>query len=473
MDNWVNFINYNYVLYFGCGGKMNIIIVGCGKVGTAVAEQLDREGHDITVIDLDGDALRKVTDTADVMGVEGNGVVHSVLTEAGIEDAEVFIAMTESDELNLLSCLIAKKTSACQTIARVRNPVYVSERNFIKEKLGVSMIVNPELEAANEISRLFTIPSAMEVDIFDRGKIELLKMMLPYGSPLDGMQIKNVLGKLSGKILICAIERESQVINPTGDDYLKSGDKISFVTTHKDASAFFKKAGVGKSHIKYIMIVGGGKISFYLTKKLCEYGFKVKIIEKDKERCKYLDSTLPSNVVVINGDGSDRRLLLEEDIENADGFAAITDFDEENVMLSYFVSSNFETKTVTKINKLDFADVLDKLAIGSVVYPKDITAEMIISYVRALENSQGSNVQTLYNIVGGKAQALEFLVKAKSKVTDVPLCDLKTKPGVILCCINRGGKAIIPSGQDEIYVGDTVVVVTTETNLGDIKDILL
>lgn len=451
---------------------MNIIIVGCGKVGTALAQQLDEEGHDITVIDINSEALKRVTDIADVMGIEGNGVFHSVLSEAGIEYADMFIAMTESDEMNLLSCLIAKKSSSCRTIARVRNPVYISERNFIKEKLGISMIINPELEAANEMARLFTIPSAMEVDTFERGRIELLKTKIPSDSPLNGVQIKSALGKLSGKILICAIERENEVIIPTGDDYLKAGDKISFITNRRDSSAFFKKAGIGKEHIKSIIIVGGGKITYYLTKKLCEYGFKVKIIEKDKERCEYLNSVFPGNVVIINGDGSDRRLLLEEDIENADGFASITDMDEENVMLSFYVASNYSAKTVTKINKLDFEDVLDRLSIGSVIYPKNITAEMIISYVRALENSAGSNVQTLYNIVGGKAQALEFSVKTSSAVTDVPLCDLQLKKNLILCCISRGGKMIIPSGQDKVQIGDTVVVVTTNRNLGDIRDIL-
>lgn len=451
---------------------MNIVIVGCGKVGTAIAEQLDREGYDITVVDVDSDALRHITDVADVMGVEGNGVVHSVLSEAGIEDADVFIATTESDELNLLCCLIAKKSSSCKTIARVRNPVYVTERSFIKDKLGISMIVNPELEAANEIARLFIIPSAIEVDTFNGGRIELLKTIIPSYSPLADTQIKNAMGKLAGKILICAIERDGEVIIPTGDDYIRAGDKISFITNHKDAPAFFKKAGVSKEQIKSVVIVGGGKITYYLTKKLCDYGFRVKIIEKDRQRCEYLDSAFDGDVVVINGDGSDRKLLLEEGIEDSDGFAAITDFDEENVMLSLYVATNFDTKTVTKINKFDFEDVLSKIPVGSTVYPKNIIAEMIVSYVRALKNSQGSNVQTLYNIVGGKAQALEFAVKTESAVTNVPLYELETKRNLILCCIIRDGKSIIPSGQDEIHIGDTVVVVTTNKNLEDIKDIL-
>lgn len=451
---------------------MNIIIVGCGKVGTTLAEQLADEGHDITVIDTDAYAVNRVTDVSDVMGVEGNGVVHAIQEDAGIKYADMFIAVTGSDEMNLLCCLIAKKASSCRTIARVRNPIFITERAFIKEKLGISMIINPELEAAGEILRLFTIPSAMEVDTFAGGRIELLKTELPSQSPLVDNQIKSGLGKLSGKTLICAIERGNDVIIPTGDTVLQAGDKISFVTSHKERAHFFKKAGIANDHIKTIIIVGGGKITYYLAKKLSEYGFKVKIIEKDKDHCEYLNSILPGNVVVINGDGSDQRLLQEEGIAQADGFASITDIDEENIMLSLYVNSNFKAKTVTKINKLNFEGIIDNLSIGSVVYPKYITAELIMSYVRALGNTSGSNVQTLYNIVNGKAQALEFNVRSESAVVGVPLCDLKLKKNLLLCCISRQGKIIIPGGQDTIEIGDTVVVVTTSKDFNDLKDIL-
>ncbi|MDO4380215.1 MAG: Trk system potassium transporter TrkA [Clostridia bacterium] len=451
---------------------MNIIIVGCGKVGSALAEQLASEGHDITVIDTNPDAVERVTEVADVMGTVGNGVVYYVQKEAGIEYADMFIAMTGSDELNLLCCLIAKKSSSCRTIARVRNPDYLTERGFIKEKLGISMIINPEMEAANEITRLFTIPSAISVDTFARGRIELLETRLPIGSPIAGSPIKSAMGRLSGKILICAIERGRDVIIPTGDTVLLEGDKISFVATHRDSGAFFKKAGIAKNHIKTIIIVGGGKITFYLAKKLSEYGFRVKIIEKNREHCEFLNSILPSDVVIINGDGSDQRLLLEEGIADADGFASITDIDEENIMLSLYVGSNFKAKTVTKINKLNFEGIIDRLSLGSVIYPKYITSEMIISYVRALENSTGSGVQTLYNIVGGKVQALEFAVRTESRAVGVPLCDLDLKKNILLCCISRHGKIIIPSGQDMIQVGDSVVVVTTERGLNDLKDIV-
>ena len=451
---------------------MHIIIVGCGKVGRTLAEQLQEEETDLTLIDTDADNIEDLTEDIDAMGIVGNGASINTLMEAGVDSADILIAVTASDELNLLCCLIAKKASACRTIARVRNPDYLTERGFIKEKLGISMIVNPEMETANEITRLFTIPSAISVDTFARGRIELLETRLPIGSPIAGSPIKSALGRLSGKILICAIERGKDVIIPTGDTVLLEEDKISFVTTHKDAGSFFKKAGIAKNHIKSIIIVGGGKITFYLAKKLCEYGFRVKIIEKNRKNCEHLNETLPGDVVVINGDGSDQRLLLEEGIADADGFASITDIDEENIMLSLYVESNFRAKTVTKINKLNFEGIIDRLSLGSVIYPKYITSEMILSYVRALENSTGSGVQTLYNIVSGKVQALEFAVRTESRAVGVPLCDLDIKKDILLCCISRNGKIIIPSGQDTIQVGDSVVVVTTKRGLNDLKDIV-
>ncbi len=451
---------------------MTIIIVGCGKVGSTLAEQLAAEGHDITVIDTNEEAVKRVTAQCDVMGVTGNGVVHSVQKDAGIEYADMFIAMTGSDELNLLCCLIAKKATQCKTIARVRNPDFITERGFIKEKLGINMLINPELESANEISRLFSIPSAIEVDTFARGRIELLKTILPAQSPFAGQPIRQALGNLSGKVLICAIERGGDVIIPTGDDLLLAGDKISFVASRKEVSRFFRKAGFSKEHIKKIMIVGGGKISYYLAKRLDDIGFHVKIIEKDKEHCEFLNQLLPPGVTIIHGDGSDQSLLLEEGIEAVDGFASITDIDEENIMLSLYVESNFRAKTVTKINKLNFEGIIDQLRLGSVIYPKYITAEMILSYVRALENTTGSNVQTLYNIIGGKAQALEFNIRSESDAIGVELMNLKLKRNVLLCCISRHGRILIPGGRDSVQLGDTVVVVTTNKGLNDFKDIL-
>lgn len=451
---------------------MNIVIVGCGKVGSTVAEQLFNEGHDICVVDCDGDAVERVTQALDVRGVVGNGAIYNVQLEAGVEDADLFIAVTPNDELNLLCCLIAQKSTHCDTIARVRDPDYLSERSFIKERLGLSAIINPEYEAALEISRLFRIPSAIEVDTFAAGKVELLKMVLPVGSPLAGKAIYEAMGKSSGKVLICAVERDGEVVIPSGSFVLKAGDEISFVTSPKEAEPFFKKAGIDIGKIKKIMIVGGGRITYYLANMLEEYGFKVKIIEKDRKRCEVLAESLPTSVVIINGDGTDEQLLYEEDMDSADGFASLTDFDEENIMLSLYIKNNTDAKVVTKINKYNFGAVLEKLDIGSTVFPKFITAEMIVSYVRALENSQGSNIQKLYKIVDSKVEALEFYARGASDVIGIPLSDLQLKSNLLVCCINRGGRMIIPNGLTTIEVGDTVIVVTTQTGLNDLKDIL-
>lgn len=451
---------------------MNIIIVGCGKVGATVAEQLFDEGHDICVIDCDDNAVDKVTQALDVRGVVGNGAIYNVQLEAGVEDADLFIAVTPNDELNLLCCLIAQKSTHCETIARVRDPDYLSERGFIKERLGLSSIINPEYEAALEMSRLFRIPSAIAVDTFAAGKVELLKMELPTGSPLAGKAIYEAMGKSSGKVLICAVERDGEVIIPSGSFVLRAGDEISFVTSHKEAEPFFKKAGMDVGRIKKIMIIGGGKISYYLAHMLDEFGFKVKIIEADRKRCEVLAESLPSSVVIINGDGTDEQLLYEEDMDSMDGFASLTDFDEENIVLSLYLKNNTDAKVLTKISKHNFGVVLDKLDVGSTIYPKFITAEMIVSYVRALGNSQGSNVQKLYKIVDNKVEALEFYARGMSDVIGIPLSDLQLKDNLLVCCINRGEKMIIPNGLTTIEVGDTVIVVTTQTGLNDLKDIL-
>ncbi len=451
---------------------MNVIIVGCGKVGSTLADRLVSEGHNVSVIDTDPEAVKKVTNRLDVLGIVGSGSIHQVQLDAGVKDADLFIAVTSGDELNLLCCLMAKRSASCSTIARVRNPDYLSERGFIKERLGLSAVINPEYEAAAEISRLFCIPSAIEVDAFAGGKVELLKTALPESSSIVGKSIMSALGKISGKVLICAVERGGEVVIPTGSFVLKAGDEISFITSRAERETVFRKTGLEGERIKRIVIVGGGKISYYLVRMLVEEGFKVKIIERNKERCEELSELLPSSVTIINGDGTDQQLLYEEGVDKADGFASLTDVDEENIMLSMFMKTNSKAKVVTKINRQNFSQIIDTLNIGSVIYPKFITAETIVSYARALKNSQGSNVQTLYNIVDGKVEALEFSVKSGSPVTSIHLSDLELKDNLLICCISRNGKTVIPNGLTTIEPGDTVVVVTTQKGLNDLSDIL-
>lgn len=450
---------------------MKIIIVGCGKVGLTLAEQLNNEGHDITVIDKDGKKLRTVTDNIDVMGVEGNGAIYQVQIEAGIKNADLLVATTNSDELNMLCCLIAKKAGNCHTIARVRNPEYSNEIRYIAEELNLSMSINPELAAATEISRLIRFPSAIKIDPFANGRAELMKFIIPEDSILNNMQVYEVVPRLHCTILICAVERGQEVIIPGGSFTLKSGDKISFVGSQSEVTEFFHQIGIAQNTIKTAMFVGGGKITYYLAKMLEHTRIKVKIIEQDLKRCNELSELLPK-AMIIHGDGTDQQLLLEEGICQTEAFAALTGFDEENIMLSLYASSRSKAKLITKINRIAFEEVIQQLNLGSIIYPKLITADSIVSYVRAMQNSVGSNVETLYKIAANKAEALEFRVGNEPSIIGTPLEKHSFKDNLLVACINRSGKIIIPRGKDTIEKGDTVIIVTTHSGLNDLKDIL-
>ena len=451
---------------------MNIIIAGCGKVGRALAEQLSREKHDITVIDRKPEAIQQITNIADVRGVVGNGASFEIQMDAGIDTADLMIAVTDADEVNLLCCLIAKKAGGCQTIARVRNPVYHHEIHHIKDELGLSMVINPEWEAAMEMARLLRFPSAIDIDTFANGRIELLRFQLEEQNPLCNNKIKDLHMLSRCEVLICIVERGNKVLIPSGEVELKAGDMISVVASPVNASRFFKTIGIETNQVKNTMIIGGGKISFYLAKRLLEMGIQVKIIEKDRDACERLCEILPK-AMIINGDGTDRELLAEEGLAKAEGFAALTNMDEENVMLALYAKSMSKAKKITKVNRNTFDTIIGSLNIGSLIYPKHITSETILQYVRAMQNSIGSNVETLYRLVDGNAEALEFVIKGKSEVTDIPLQELQLKPHILVCAINRKGKIIIPKGQDCIQEGDSVVIITTDCGAyKDIRDIM-
>ena len=451
---------------------MNIIIAGCGKVGRALAEQLSREKHDITVIDRKPEAIQQITNIADVRGVVGNGASFEIQMDAGIDTADLMIAVTDADEVNLLCCLIAKKAGGCQTIARVRNPVYHHEIHHIKDELGLSMVINPEWAAAMEMARLLRFPSAIDIDTFANGRIELLRFQLEEQNPLCNNKIKDLHMLSRCEVLICIVERGNEVLIPSGEVELKAGDMISVVASPVNASRFFKTIGIETNQVKNPMIIGGGKISFYLAKRLLEMGIQVKIIEKDRDACERLCEILPK-AMIINGDGTDRELLAEEGLAKAEGFAALTNMDEENVMLALYAKSMSKAKKITKVNRNTFDTIIGSLNIGSLIYPKHITSETILQYVRAMQNSIGSNVETLYRLVDGNAEALEFVIKGKSEVTDIPLQELQLKPHILVCAINRKGKIIIPKGQDCIQEGDSVVIITTDCGAyKDIRDIM-
>ena len=436
---------------------MQIIIVGCGKVGRTLAEQLQEEESDITLIDVSSNVITSLQNDIDAMGIVGNGASINTLVEAGIENADILIAVTGSDEMNLLCCLIAQKTGHCQTIARVRNPIYAKEISFIKKRLGVTMIINPELAAAQEISRLLRFPSAIKIDTFARGRVEMLKFKVLPEFNLDGMTISRITEALKCDVLFCAVESRDHVSIPGGNPV--------------NAAAFFKKIGLKTNQVKNAIIVGGGTISYYLTKALLDMNISVKIIEQNESRCETLSDLLPE-ATIINGDGTNRSLLMEEGLSRTEAFVSLTNMDEENVFLSLFAKTVSNAKLVAKVNRLAFDDVIDNLDIGSVIYPKYITADYILQYVRAMQNSIGSNIETLYHILDNQAEALEFAIRENSPVTGIPLSELNLKKNLLVGYLNRNGQVRIPRGQDTIQVGDTVIIVTSQKGLRDITDIL-
>ena len=450
---------------------LKIIIVGCGKVGRALTEKLSMEGHDITIIDRRMNLVQELSNKYDVMGMVGNGASYSVQREAGVENTDLIIAVTGSDELNLLCCTIARKVGKCAAIARVRHHDYSAELSYLRIQLGLSLIINPELEAAREIARLLRLPSALSINSFARGHAEMVKFKIPQDSKLDGMKISALGQELGKNILVCAVEHGGSLMIPDGSFILQARDEVSFVATPRNSQTFFRNIGLETKQIRSTMIIGGGKSSYYLAAQLLGMGVDVKIIEISRERCEELTMLLP-DATIICGDGSDEDLLKEEGIDQIESFVPLTGIDEENILLTLYAKRIPDIKVVTKINRITFNDVIDNLELGSVVYPRYITAEMIIGYVRAMQNSIGSNIETLYHIFDGRAEAIEFHVEASSPVIGIPLKDLPTKDNLLITCINRNGQILIPRGQDSIQMGDTVVIVTTHTGFRDIGDII-
>lgn len=450
---------------------MKVIIVGGGKVGATLTEQLSREGHDVTLVDQKRDGIEAICNQYDVMGVIGNGASYSVQREAGIDEADLMIAVTGSDELNLLCCTIARKVGHCAAIARVRNPDYAGELRYLREQLGLSMVINPELEAAKEITRLLCLPTALEINPFAKGGAELIKFKIPRGNRLHGKNLAEASQLLQRGALFCAVERGDELAIPNGSFVLQELDVVSVLVSARDAQQFFSNIGVQTHQVRSCMIIGGGKTSYYLAQRLLSRGIAVKIVELDRQRCEELSVLLP-NAVIIHGDGTDETLLKEEGIERMESFVPLTGMDEENILLTLYARRVADCKVITKINRITFHDVIDQLDLGSVVYPRYITAEAIVAYARALQNSIGSNVETLYHIFDSRGEALEFRIEKDAPVIGIPLAQMKLKRGLLIACINRGGEIIIPGGQDSILAGDTVIVITTQTGFHDIRDIL-
>lgn len=459
---------------FGLSKKENglkIIIVGCGKVGANLVDQLSKEGHDITVIDKKAEKIQDITNIYDVMGLVGNGASYSTQMEAGIEETDLIIAVTDSDELNLLCCTVAKRVGKCAAIARVRTPDYSEETGYLREQLGLALIINPELEAAREVARILYLPTALEVNSFAHGQAELVKFKVPEGNLLNGLSLAYLGKNITNDILICAVERNGEVYMPNGDFVLHSGDVVSFVSERHIARDFLKQIGLATRQVKDTMIIGASKAAYYLAKELLNMGISVKIIEKEKENCESLSIKLPK-AIIINGDGTDPDILKEEGIETVQSFIPLTGIDEENIMLTLYAKQVSKAKVVTKINRVNYKQVINNLDLGSLVYPKYITSEAIIAYVRAKKNSMGSNIETLYHMFDSRVEAIEFIVEENSKVSGVPIKDLKLKKDVLISFINHNGHIIIPTGNDEIEDGDTVMIVTKNTGFTGIDDIV-
>lgn len=454
---------------------MNIIIVGCGKVGYAIASQLTDEGHSVAIIDTNKERLERACSSLDAIGYLGNGTVHQLLLDAGIKEADVFIAVTKQDEVNMLSCVIARKASKCKTIARIKSPEYYEEISFLSETLGISLSFNPESMTAEEADKLVHLPSALEIDTFAKGLVDIVKIKLPKDSILHDCPLKN-LGHVIGNndILVCAVERDKTVTIPDGNFVLKEGDIVSFTMPNlnpKQMNRLFNKIGIHSREIKDVVIAGGGTITYYLAEKLLKSKVAVTIIEPDKKKCMNISTHLPK-AKVIHGDYNDNDILLEEGIADADAVIALSDSDEENIVFSLYASRTSSAKVITKINRLDFFQAFEDLP-GSLLCPRNITAEAMIGYVRSLKNSyNSSNVEALYKIVNGKVEALEFKIEKNSPVTNTPLMDLTLRSNLLICCIIRKGHVIKPSGKDVILPGDIVVVVTTDKGLESIDDIL-
>ena len=451
---------------------LRIIIVGCGKVGHTLTQRLTQEGHDVTIVDTNERVIEDTTEAFDIMGVRGNGASMLVLEDAGIAQADMIIAVTGSDELNLLCCTIAKKAGGnLAAIARVRNPDYSEELTYLRTQLGLSMIINPELEAAREMTRLLSRPQALTISSFAKGQAELISFRIPEGNVLCGKNLIGLNEIFQFGFLVCAVERGGEVYIPGGTFELRAGDDVTVLSSARDVHRIFDSIGMGGDAVRSCMIVGGGRSAYYLAKQLIHQKMDVKIIEQNRARCEEMSTLLPQ-ALVICGDGGDEELLREEGIGSAEAFVALTGLDEENILLTLFAKQMPGLKTITKINRITFNNVIDGLELGSVIYPKYITTERIIAFVRARQNSIGSNVEMLYHMFENRVEAVEFHIGKDSPVIGVPLMKLKKKDNLLIACINRGGRIIFPRGQDAILQDDRVIIVTTHTGLSDVSDIL-
>ncbi|MCQ2472239.1 MAG: Trk system potassium transporter TrkA [Clostridia bacterium] len=452
---------------------MNIIVMGCGKIGEEILSSLVAEGHDVTAIDIKEDVIAEITNTYDVMSVCGNGTDYAVLDEANVGRAEMFIAVTNSDEVNMLSCFIARRMGVHNTVARVRNPEYNDETlGFLRQNLGISMAINPERLSAQELFDILKIPSAVKIDTFSSRNVQMIEMRLKPDSILNGIKLADFRSKCKSNVLVCAVQRGNNVYIPDGNFELKGGDKVGITGTKAEILKMLKSLGVIQKQAKNVMIVGASKTAYYLSAMLLRIGTSVKIIDKDRDVCRDICDKFPK-AVVIHGDGAKQELLIEEGLKSLDAFVALTGIDEQNILISVSASFNGVPKVISKINRNEYIPMAEKLGMESIISPREIVSNKIVRYARALENSLGSNVETLYKLMDGNVEALEFNVKADCKFLNIPLKDLLLKSNTIIAGIARGRKPITPTGDDVFMAGDRVIVIAAANRrLRDFSDII-
>ena len=451
---------------------MKIIIIGVGKVGSVLAENLSAENHDITLVDTKKSRLEELVNTCDVIGVCGNGASYDILAEAGAQSADLVIACTPGDEINILACTVAKKLGATHTIARVRNPEYEKQLHIMGEDLGLSMIINPEKATARNISRVLRFPTALKLESFAKGRVELIEYIIAGNSPLNGVRLSDLAKNVRSKVLICAVSRGGEVIIPSGDFVIEAGDTIYITSSPSELESFFAHLGVLRAGVKSAMIAGASNICYYLGKDLIDSGIKVTVIDSDASRCAQMSEKLPQ-ALIIQGDATDGEILGEEGIAKIDAFVALTGLDESNIILSMYAIRRGVGKVVAKINRRTFFDLVAHSAVqDTIVSASAITAEQITQYVRTM-NNEDNDIVTLHPMVNGKIEAVEFNVTAGSGLVGRPIMELGIKDDVLISVIARkDGRIVIPSGRDMLEEGDSVIIITTDKSISGLSDIV-
>lgn len=450
---------------------MNIVIIGSGKFGYVLTEQLSREKHNVTVIDKNDELLTKMQNLFDVQVVCGNGACRDVQIEADVSHADIMIAVTSSDELNILCCLVAKKLGAKHTIARVRSPEYAEQLQWMKADLGLSMVINPEYSAARTISSIIRYPGTIKKEDFAKGKVELSEFKIGPDSKLKNKSLHELNKQIKHQFLICAVERKKDIIIPRGDFVLNVGDKIYVTSSAPGMAAFLKKFDILTQKIRRVMIIGGSRIAYYLAVMLTELGIQVQIIEIDKQRCMELKSALNNSVEIINGDGAEQETLREARFQSVDALVALTNIDEENMVISMYAQKHGIRNLITKINRRSFHEILQNAGMDNIIAPKVIASAEVVGYVRAISNSEGSNMETLYKLVDGRVEGVEFKVPEKCDYTGVPIKELGIRKEILLSSIVRKGRVIVPSGDNVLEPDDSILVITSGFKLDSFYDI--